>query len=253
VTSDSPGLPAALTVFVFIVAMLYSSVGHGGASGYLAVMSLLSVPPAQMSTTALILNLLVAGISYLAFLRAGHFSGKLTGPFLVTSVPAAFLGALIHIPLRAYQLLLAAVLVFAAFRLAVPLPKAMQCEHEQSMPVGWALAAGALIGLLSGIVGVGGGIFLSPLMILMNWADMKRTAATSACFILVNSAAGLCGRGVGNTLEVGTWAPLVVAAAVGGLTGSYLGANRLSGMTLRRILAAGLCIAAVKLVMTAAH
>lgn len=252
-SSDSPALPAALTVLVFIVAMLYSSVGHGGASGYLAVMSFLAVPPAEMSTTALILNLLVAGISYLAFLRAGYFSGKLTWPFLITSVPAAFLGALIHMPLRAYQLLLAAVLVFAAFRLAVPLPKTQESDGEQPMPIGWALSSGALIGLLSGIVGIGGGIFLSPLIILMKWADMKHTAASSACFILVNSAAGLCGRGVSNTVEMGAWAPLVVAAVMGGLTGSYLGANRLSGVTLRRILAAGLCIAAVKLVVTASH
>ena len=133
--SESPGLPAALTVLVFVVAMLYSSVGHGGASGYLAVMSFLAVPPAQMSTTALVLNLLVAGISYLSYLRAGHFSGKLTWPFLVTSVPAAFIGALIHIPLRVYQLLLAAVLVFAAVRLAVPLPEAGESDEPNAVAI----------------------------------------------------------------------------------------------------------------------
>ncbi len=248
---DSPASTFALTALVFVVAALYSSVGHGGASGYLAVMSFLSVPPAQMSTTALILNLLVAGISCLSFMRAGYFSAALTWPFVITSVPAAFIGALIHIPLRAYQFLLAGVLVFAAFRLAVSLPRISEAEERQPVQLSWASGAGAVIGLLSGIVGVGGGIFLSPLMVLMKWADMKHTAATSACFILVNSAAGLFGRGVDNTLQVGALTPLVVAAIAGGFAGSHLGANRLSGLTLRRILSAGLCIAAVKLIITA--
>ncbi len=242
-------IPVVITIcaLFFIIALLYSSVGHGGASGYLAVLSFFSFVPMQMSTTALILNLLVAGTSFISFCRAGHFSAKLTYPFLITSVLAAFLGGMIIVSPRAYSLLLAVVLLFAAFRLIIEIRPAPEISVSKFPSLLVALPVGAGIGLISGIVGVGGGIFLSPLILFMKWAYPKQTSATSACFILVNSLAGLLGRFTGGSLEIGMLAPFVFTAFLGGLVGSYMGANLLSGSILRRILGVILLIASYKL------
>ena len=231
---------------VFLVALLYSSVGQGGGSGYLAVLSLLAIRPEQMATTALTLNLVVAGIGLIAFLRAGHFSGRLTWPFVTASVPAAFLGGLTRVSAHAYAVLLAFALIVAAWRLL------MEWRREELVSVkppmlAVALPVGGAIGWLSGVVGVGGGIFLSPLCLLRRWADVKQTAATSACFILVNSAAGLAGRLVHGTFEGGGLWPLLLAACAGGVIGSRLGANHFSGRAPKRVLAAVLLVAALKL------
>jgi hypothetical protein len=206
-----------------------------------------------MSSTALVLNILVAGISCATYVRAGFLSGKLTWPFVAASVPAAFIGGLMQVSDRAYQIMLALVLVIAAARLGLVLPERQNSSERTELHVGLALLVGAALGAISGTIGVGGGIFLSPLMILMNWAGTKQTAATSACFIVVNSAAGLMGRAMRQGIEVGSLLPLVVAAAIGGFAGSYLGAKRLSGLNLRRLLAIVLVIAAVKLILTAPH
>lgn len=238
----------AICSLLFVVALLYSSVGHGGASGYLAVLSFFAVAPKSMSTTGLILNLFVAGIAFLAFYRAGHFSPSLTWPFLVTSVPAAFLGGMIHVPKSTYAVLLAIALTFAAFRLMIQF-RSDTASNEIRLPnLPVVLVIGAIIGLISGIVGVGGGIFLSPLILLMHWADPKKTSATSAAFILVNSIAGLAGRFLSGSFEIGVLAPFVLAAFLGGLAGANLGANKFSGITLRRVLGVVLMIAAYKLV-----
>ncbi|HTY39233.1 MAG TPA: sulfite exporter TauE/SafE family protein [Bacteroidota bacterium] len=179
----------AIAVLIFFVAALYSSVGHGGASGYLAVLSLFAVPPAVMSSTALMLNILVAGVALFAYLRAGHLSFKLAWPFVVLSIPAAYLGGLIHVSEKTYYLLLASALVFAAYRLALSAARADIKETERSVKLAISLPVGASIGFLSGIVGIGGGIFLSPVMILFRWADAKKTSAVAALFIVVNSLA----------------------------------------------------------------
>lgn len=242
-------IPIVITICVlfFVVASLYSSVGHGGASGYLAVLSFFSFAPMQMSSTALILNLLVAGIGFFSFYRAGHFNDRITWPFLITSVPAAFIGGMIHVTTRNYSLLLALVLIFAAFRLISEIRSKPEDSVSKFPSLLVALPVGAGIGLISGIVGVGGGIFLSPLILFMKWADPKQTSATSACFILVNSLAGLLGRFTGGSLEIGMLAPFVFTAFLGGLVGSYMGANLLSGSILRRILGVILLIASYKL------
>ncbi|MBI2620117.1 MAG: sulfite exporter TauE/SafE family protein [Ignavibacteriales bacterium] len=240
-----------VALLMLVVAALYSSVGHGGASGYLAVLSFFLVSPSLMSTTALVLNVLVAGIGMVQFLRAGHFSFRLAWPFVLLSIPAAFLGGYIRISETIYFLLLAGVLLFAAYRLAAATmgKTAEERAVQPSFPV--ALGAGAGIGFLSGIVGVGGGIFLSPIMILVRWASMKQTAAISAFFIVVNSLGGLVGRFARGGLEVGAIWPFVAAAFVGGLAGSYAGSRVLTAVVLRRILAAVLFVAAFKLVLTA--
>lgn len=241
---------AFICVLIFVVATLYSSVGHGGASGYLAVLSFFAVGPAKMATTALMLNVLVAGLSLFSYYRAKHLSLKLAWPFIIASVPAAFIGASIAVSEKLYFVLLAIVLTFAAFRLAFSMEFHPDNSTHESVKLTNSLPVGAGIGVLSGIVGVGGGIFLSPLMLLMKWATTKQTAAVSALFIVVNSLAGLAGRGMRGVADVSTNMPLVVAAFCGGLIGSYYGATKFSGLFLRRILALVLLIAAFKLLVT---
>jgi hypothetical protein len=244
---DIPTL-ALLCASLFVVAVLYSSVGLGGASGYLAVMALFGIfAHEQMTSTALVLNLLVGGTAWWAFGRAGHFSWKLLWPFLAASLPAAFLGGWMRVPLHTYALLLAAVLLFAAWRLIFPSSRRAGEEIEKTPRLAAALPLGAGIGLLSGIVGVGGGIFLSPLLLLFGWAGPKRTAAVTAAFIWVNSLAAIIGRIAGSHFEISGLAPLAGAAFLGGLVGAHLGARRLSGIFLRRLLGVVLFAAAVKL------
>ncbi len=235
---------------VFAVAALYASVGHGGASGYLALLSLLPVglAPDQMATTALTLNLVVAATALTLFMRAGHFSGRLTWPFVATSVPAAVLGGLMHVSVRLYALLLAAALLVAALRLACPSLRQDDGQTRQPRPM-IALSVGAAMGWLSGVVGIGGGIFLSPLLMLARWATPQQTSAACACFILLNSAAGLFGRWARQAVMYGTLWPLVAAAFAGGLVGSHLGARHCSGAALKRSLAVVLVIASLKLLM----
>ena len=231
---------------VFLVALLYSSVGHGGASGYLAVMALLAVSPEITRPTALVLNVFVASIGTIQFYRAGHFSWRVFLPFAVTSIPFAFIGGMITLPTNIYKIVLGVVLILAAIRLAWNL----KVDSEPRTPnILLALIIGAVIGLLSGLVGVGGGIFLTPILLLMAWAETKTAAGVSAMFILVNSISGLAGNYSKVTAlpsDVWIW---VAAAVIGGLIGSSLGAKRFESITLRRVLALVLIFAGVKLVL----
>ena len=241
----------ALGSLVFLIAALYSSVGHGGASGYLAGLALFGVPPAQMATTALILNVLVAGIASISYIRAGHFSSRLFWPLAIVSIPLAFAGGLLKVSDPLYYLLLAIALLFAAIRLSLSLASVKTIEEVRQMPLAVSLPVGGGIGLLSGIVGVGGGIFLSPIMLLLKWATAKQTAATAAVFIVVNSLAGLGGRALRHDLSLLPAIPLLAAAFAGGLLGSSWGAERLSSLSLRRVLALVLAFAATKLIFRA--
>src|SRR5688572_3868987 len=180
-----------IIIAIILVAVLYSSVGHGGASGYLAVMALLAVTPEITRPTALMLNVFVATIGTIQFYRAGHFSWRTFWPFAVTSIPFAFIGGMINLPISVYKIVLGVVLILAAIRLAWN----VKSDPETKEPnVLIALVIGAVIGLLSGLAGVGGGIFLTPVILLMSWADTKTAAGVSAMFILVNSIAGLAGN-----------------------------------------------------------
>ena len=235
-----------LLAFSFLVAFVYASVGHGGASGYLALLSLFSFPYEQMAASALLLNLFVAGIAFWTFLKAYHFSWRLTWPFTIASIPSAFVGGLIEIPTHIYSFLLAGVLLFSALRLAVDLKTPQETVHEPSLLV--ALSVGIGIGLLSGMVGVGGGIFLSPIVILCGWAEPKKTAATAAFFILTNSFAGLLARYVRHTFQLPPiLAFMILASLSGGILGAQLGAGVFSGKSLKRILAGVLLLATLKL------
>ena len=237
-------LPLAGLVLLF--AALYASVGHAGASGYLAAMALLGVEPALMKPTALALNLIVAAIGTVSFARAGCFVGRLFWPLVLTSVPAAFVGGRIRLADEAYTLVVGLVLVWAAARLLLALPAARESRPPRA---GWLLPVGAGLGLLAGISGVGGGIFLSPLLLLAGWADPRQTAGVSVAFILVNSAAGLAGH-VSSGGEVPLVAPLLaLAAGAGGFAGAWFGSRRLAPLALRRLLAVVVGLAAVKLLM----
>lgn len=225
--------------------------GHGGASGYLALLSFYGFPHEQMAASALCLNLLVAGMAFWAYQRAKHFSWEFTRPFILISIPAAFLGGMIKIPQSMYALLLACVLLWAATRLFLDSYWGKKEAGDiQNPPFLGALFMGGMIGLLSGIVGVGGGIFLSPMLLFFHWATAKRTSATSAFFIFVNSFAGLMGRMANQSLAVSFSAPLtamIIAAFLGGLLGSRMGANHFTHDWLKRILAVVLLIASFKL------
>ncbi len=235
-----------LCALVFVAALLYSMVGHGGASGYLAAMALVGVAPAVMKPTALTLNVFVATVGTIQFVRAGRFSWGLFWPFALGSVPLAFLGGSLALPVPVYRRLLGLVLLYAAWRL-FRTPRDPGDPRPPARPL--AVASGAGIGFLSGLTGVGGGIFLSPLLLLLRWADVRRTAAVSVAFILVNSVAGLLGHVAGvRSLprEIGLLAGVAMA---GGLIGSTLGSRRLPSPVLRRLLGVVLVVAAAKLLL----
>lgn len=240
---------AILAGLIFLAALLYSSVGHGGASGYLAAMALFNVAPEQMKPAALVLNLFVAGVGTFRYVRAGCFDWNRFWPFAVLSIPLAYVGGGMKLPAHVYKLILGGVLLFAAWRMALkPSPEAEASPRPILLPV--ALGIGAVIGLLSGLTGVGGGIFLSPLLLLFRWANIRTTAGISSAFILVNSIAGLLGyRQHAPALppQIIWWVP---AALAGGLAGSELGSRRLSPLTMRRLLAAVLVVAGVKMLFT---
>lgn len=235
-----------LIVFaIFAVAVMYSSVGHGGASGYLAVMAFLAVAPEITRPTALTLNLFVASIGTVQFYRAGYFSWRIFLPFAIASIPTAFIGGMIHLPTHIYKIVLGIVLLLAAVRLAI---KLKDDENVRDPPIIACLLIGAGIGLLSGLVGVGGGIFLTPILLLMRWAETRVAAGVSVLFILVNSGAGLLGNYKQVLIlpaDVWIW---IAAAVVGGVIGATLGSRKFDSITLRRVLAVVLMIAGVKLV-----
>jgi uncharacterized protein len=236
-----------LAALFFAAALLYSSVGHAGASAYLAAMALVGVPVAVMRPTALVLNLFVASIVTVRFTIAGHLPWRSLVPLAIGSVPAAFIGGSIGLPGEIYRPLVAAVLVVGAWRLATS-PPPSDDENRPGVPWIPGIVSGATIGLLAGLTGTGGGIFLTPLLVLAGWTGTRDAAGLSGSFILVNSIAGLAGLlGAGMTLPpvLPLW---IGAVAAGGLIGSWLGAARFSVLNLRRALAIVLVLAAAKLV-----
>ena len=237
----------ALAVMIFLAAILYSSIGHAGASGYLAAMALVGLHPDVMKPTALFLNIIVATIGTIQFARAGYFAWKIFWPFAITSVPLAFLGGALRLPFHYYKAVVGAVLLFAAVRLIYS-ATTRKSDQTRPVPIVAALISGGGIGLLSGLTGVGGGIFLSPLLLLANWAPMRETAAVSVAFILVNSIAGLAGNLASVQYlppQIPIWA---AAAALGGIIGSDLGSRRAAPIVLRHLLAVVLVIAGCKMI-----
>jgi uncharacterized membrane protein YfcA len=234
-----------LAAAVFAVAFLYSCVGHAGASGYIAAMTLLGLAPGVIKPTALALNILVASIATWQFRRAGHFSWKLFWPLALASVPCAFIGGYLNLPTRVFKIAVGVVLLASAARFLLDPPEEPK-PKPPSVPV--SLGAGGVLGLLSGLTGTGGGIFLTPLGIFLGWDRTKTIAAVSAAFILVNSAAGLIGFFAKTRAFPGVLPGLAVAALIGGAAGSYLGSTRLPHAAIKRLLAVVLLIAGFKLI-----
>lgn len=230
---------------LFLVAFLYASVGHGGASGYLALMALFSLAPDFMRPTALILNLFVSLIAFIQFYRARHFLWKLFWPLAVTSVPMAFAGGLITVHQNLYKQILGVLLLFAIIRFIGF--KKKELEETRKYVVIPAMIIGGVIGFLSGLIGIGGGIILTPILILLRWTTMKQAAAISALFIFVNSASGLAGQFY-NGLQVSqNMIYFIIIAMAGGILGSYFGARKFDPLVLKKVLAAVLFIAVIKL------
>ena len=239
---------AALVLAIGVIAFLYSSVGHAGASGYIAIMTLASLSPAVIKPSALVLNILVASIGSWQFHRAGHFRWTLFWPFAMLSIPLAFLGGYLDLPTHLFKLMVGIVLLLSALYFFWN-PDNDEVGPAPALPI--AIASGGVLGFFAGLTGTGGGIFLTPLLLVMRWARTKAAAATSALFILVNSIAGLAG----NASSVGSipalvW-PLALAAIIGGSAGSYFGSRRFPVATIKRLLAAVLVIAGLKLLFTA--
>ncbi len=235
-------------ILLFLVAFLYASVGHGGASGYLALMAIFSIAHDVMKPTALLLNLFVSLTSFIQFYRGGYFRMKLFLPFALASVPFAFVGGLISIEAAVYKQILGWLLLLPVIRFLFFGNVRVAEQKSYSLPL--AILIGAVIGFLSGLIGIGGGIILSPVLLLLRWADMKQTAAISALFIFVNSLSGLAGqvtKGIHFTTDMYLY---VIIAFAGGFAGAYFGAVKLKQVVLKYILATVLLVAAVKLIVT---
>jgi uncharacterized membrane protein YfcA len=234
-----------LLVSLFVVALLYSSVGHGGGTGYLALLALFGIAPIFMKSTALTLNVFVSAIAFFSYYRAGYFKWKLIFPFLISSIPFAYLGALTQVNPSVYKIILGVFLLIAIARMLF-VPKAISETSEKTLFLP-ALAIGALLGFFSGMIGIGGGIILSPILILMHWANVKESAAASALFIFLNSISGmfaLVQGGFAFEPRITAW---IAVGVVGGIAGSYFGSYRLKSDKLKYLLAGVLLLASIKL------
>ena len=235
-------------VLLFVIAFLYASVGHGGASGYLALMAIFSVAPEVMKPTALLLNLFVSAVSFAQFYRGGHFKWQIFLPLAIASVPLAFLGGSISIDGTIYKKILGLLLVIPIIRFLFFANIKVDEIKKSNIPL--SLLIGAVIGFLSGLIGIGGGIILSPVLLLLKWTDQKQTAAISALFIFVNSLSGLFGqlrKGIHFSPDMYAY---VGVAFVAGLCGAYFGSLKFKQTILKNTLALVLTLAAYKLLFT---
>ncbi|MGH8706411.1 MAG: sulfite exporter TauE/SafE family protein [Burkholderiales bacterium] len=229
---------ALLAAGMLVAAFVYASVGHGGASAYLAAMALAGVAPQEMRPIALALNIVVSAIATYKFQRAGHFRWRLFWPFAAVSIPLAFIGGAITLPGQAYKILVGLVLLYAAWPLWRSGRAGDEMRQVREPPVPLAMAIGAALGLLAGLTGVGGGIFLSPLLLMLGWAGTKQTSAVAAPFILVNSAAGLSAAFLAQTAALPTYIGILAPAVlVGGWLGAEYGSRRFATPLVRRVLA----------------
>ncbi|MCP4139217.1 MAG: sulfite exporter TauE/SafE family protein [Chloroflexi bacterium] len=235
---------------IFIIALLYASVGHGGGSGYLALMGLFNTDPTIMKPIALGLNIIVTSIGSYKYTRAGHFRWRLFLPFALTSIPLAFLGGRLNLDGAIYKGIVGIILIYAATRIFIAAQSLN--EKEPSPPPIWAaLLSGAIIGFLSGITGVGGAIFLGPLILLMGWTTIKEAAALSSMFVLVNSLSGFVGHWSSNLHfppQIIYWG---IAVLIGGWIGAEYGSKKLPSPIIKKLLAIVLFLGGIKMLFSA--
>jgi len=228
-----------------LISFLYASIGHGGASGYLALMSLFSFPPLIMKPTALLLNIFVAGIAFYYYYKEGYFNKKLFLYFALASIPMSFLGGTLDIDATLYQNILAILLIFAVLKMLNVVGK--ESTKIKEIKIWQGIIIGSAIGFFSGLIGIGGGIILSPIILLFHWGKMKEAAAVSALFIWVNSVAGLSGQ-ISSGVSVSSESFLmVIIALIGGIFGAYFGSKIINNHILKYVLAFVLILASVKL------
>ena len=232
-------------LILVVVAFLYASVGHGGASGYLALMALFSFPVLFMKPIALVLNIFVSGVSFWFFRKHQHFKWKLFYPFAISSIPAAFIGGYISVNAGFYKKILGFFLIFAILKMLNVFGGEKEEQKENNLVI--SLLIGACIGLFSGMIGIGGGIILSPVIVLLAWGNMKQAAAVSALFIFVNSISGLIGFTINEGAVPSEVLYFIPVALIGGSLGAIYGSKKYSMNTLKYVLAGVLTIAAVKL------
>lgn len=245
-----PTLVSLLATGMLVAAFLYAAVGHGGASAYIAAMAIAGVAPAEMRPIALILNVLVSSLATYKFWRAGHFRWDLFWPFAAVSMPFAYLGGAITLPGTAYRVLVGLVLLYAGWQLWWSARLGDEARPQRRLPVPLAMAVGAALGVLSGLTGVGGGIFLSPILLLSGWAGTKQTSAVAAPFILANSLAALAAGFVRNPTPPPDYAAWLMAAVlIGGWAGAEYGSRRFANPLIRQVLAVVLGIAGGKMVL----
>lgn len=239
-----------LALLVFVAAVLYSSVGHGGASAYLAILVLAGYSRGAIAPTVLVLNIIATLVGTINYFRAGYFDARLLLPFILTSIPAAYLGGSLHVSEQTLSIILGLALLLAGLRfLAFTQPIAARQDLTRRLLFGVGLPVGFVLGFLAGLIGIGGGIFLSPLLLLMGWANAKTTASLSASFILLNSLSGLAAHVIKGTTDWGPLGILAFTVLVGSGIGSYIGAFRLLPVTLQRLLGLVLAVAALKLLI----
>lgn len=240
--------PWLLAPVIFLAAVLYTTVGHGGATAYLAILTLADYAVGVLRPTVLVLNIVAAGLAFLLFQRAGHLRVRLLLPFVITSVPAAYLGGLYRFSDRSTEIILAVTLFVAAARLLF-LTKPPTVFHLPTTGVrfyAFALPLGALLGFVAGATGIGGGIFLSPILLILGWADVKQSGSIASAFIVVNSAAGLFAVTTHTPVDEAILMPFLVAVIAGALLGSTLGAFRVPIVHLQRLLGVVLAVAGAR-------
>ncbi len=236
---------------MLLVASLYSSVGHGGASGYLAIFSLIGIQATLLKPLALSMNLVVAGISFYLFFRRGFFKIQLLTPFIVTSIPFAFLGGYLGLDEWLYKIILGCFLLLSAIKFLFFSKAGEASLSDRKFNLSLALFIGAIIGFFSGLIGIGGGIILSPIILWLGWADAKQTAAISAAFIWINSLFGLAGFFIGETkvsvIDLIEFSPFIIAIILGGFIGSYFGSTKFSKRMVFNLLSIVLLVAGIKM------
>lgn len=229
-----------------IISFLYASVGHGGASGYLALMALFSFAPEVMKPTALLLNIFVSAIAFYYYYKEGFFNLKLFIPFAIASIPMAFFGGMVEVDASLYKKILGVLLIFAILKMLNVFGK--ESTKIKDIKLWQGIVVGGVIGFFSGLIGIGGGIILTPIILLLHWGKMKEAAAVSALFIWVNSTSGLMGQiSSGVLINIESFA-LIAIAIVGGFFGAYFGSKKMNNQNLRYLLAIVLVIASVKLI-----